>query len=146
MKFFAPLLAILAAGLIFAPGAQAQEEEEVQANLIVMRYFECDMGETGDAIAVLNGQWRSIMDDLEDEGMIQGYGILTHAWGDEWNLMDWFAVEDMHAFADAWSEALSRMNAADPEMESYATFVEACERHKDNIWQIVHAPEDEEEG
>ena len=145
MKVRSILLAFLAAGLFLAPDVAAQEEEaETRANLIVMRYFECELGETGDAVAVLNGQWRQIMDDLEEEGMIQGYGILTHGWGDEWNLMDWFAVENMHAFHTAWSEALSRMNAADPDGEGVAVFTEACDRHKDNMWQIVHPPEEEE--
>ena len=136
------LLAFLAAGLALVPEAWAQEEEEeVKANIVVMRYFQCEMGETGDAIDVLNGQWRSIMNDLEEEGMIQGYGILTHSWGDEWNLVDWFAAESMISFQEAWSEALRRMNEADPEMEGYAVFTEACDAHKDNIYQIVHPPE-----
>jgi hypothetical protein len=141
MKVLSLLLALFATGLAVAPDSYAQEEEETRANMIIMRYFQCDMGETADAVAVLNGTWRSIMDDLQEEGMIQGYGILTHGWGDEWNLMDWFAVENMHTWHLAWSEALSRMNAADPEGEGYATFVEACESHKDNMWQIVHPPE-----
>ena len=143
MKVLSVLLAFLAAGLFVAPDSFAQEEEEeTRANMIVMRYFQCDMGDVGDAVAVLNGTWRSIMNDLQEEGMIQGYGILTHGWGDEWNLMDWFAVESMHTWHLAWSEALQRMNAADPDGEGYATFVDACESHKDNMWQIVHPPEE----
>jgi hypothetical protein len=27
----------------------------------------------------------------------------------------------------------------------FAEFVKLCPRHKDNIWGIVHAPEDEDE-
>lgn len=146
MKLRSLLLAFLAVGLFMAPDAVAQEEEEeTQANLIVMRYFECDLGSTGPAVAVLNGAWRDIMDDLQEEGMIQGYGILTHGWGDEWNLMDWFAVENMHGFHTAWSEALQRLGAQEGTAEDFAKFTEVCKRHKDNMWQIVHPREDEGE-
>jgi hypothetical protein len=30
----------------------------------------------------------------------------------------------------------------DGDCEGYATFVDACESHKDNMWQIVHPPEE----
>ena len=147
MRLRSLLFAFLAVGLFMAPDAVAQEEEEeTQANLIVMRYFECGLGNTARAVELLNGEWRDVMDELEDEGMIQGFGILTHAWGDEWNVMDWFAVENMHGFHTAWSEAVSRMGARDPDGNIFSEFVEICPRHKDNIWGIVPEPEDDDEG
>jgi hypothetical protein len=135
--------------MVFAPEASAQEEETPRPDLVVVRYFECELGQAGNAAQILNGAWRDIMEDLRDEGMIQGYGILTHAWGDEWNLMDWFSVQDMHAFHEAWSEATRRISEYtaenDPDGEVGKKFTEACKRHKDNIWSIVHPPEEEEE-
>ena len=147
MKAWSSLLVLLALGFTLAPNAAAQEdeEEEVQANTLVMRYFECGLGNTARAVELLNGEWRDVMDELEEEGMIQGFGILTHGWGDEWNVMDWFAVENMHGFHTAWSEAVSRMGVRDPDGNMFSEFVKLCPRHKDNIWGIVHEPEDEDE-
>jgi hypothetical protein len=150
MRIRSLLLAFLAVAAIFAPEAPAQEEEEeTQPNLVVLRYFACDLGQTGAAVQILNGAWRDVMEDLKDEGMIQGYGILTHAWGDEWNLMDWFSVENMHAFHEAWSEATRRIGewaeANDPEGEGLAKFTKVCKSHKDNVYQIVHRQEKEAE-
>jgi hypothetical protein len=147
MKVWSSLLVLLALGFTLAPNAAAQEgeEEEVRANSLVMRYFECGLGNTSRAVELLNGQWRDVMDELEDEGMIQGFGILTHGWGDEWNVMDWIAVENAHAFHTAWSEAVSRMGVRDPDGNMFREFVKLCPRHKDNMWGIVHEPEDEDE-
>lgn len=146
MRIPSLLLALLATGLVAAPQALAQEEEPAVPNLVVFRYFECDLGGLGEAAQLLNGGWRSIMQDLQEEGMIMGYGILVHAWGDEWNLVDWIATEDMHGFHTAWSEAVSRANAAAGGQEERDRFVEICERHKDNMYGIVHPPSQEEPG
>ncbi len=144
MKAWSTLLAFLGLGLLMAPGAVAQEEEEnAEPGILVMRYFECGLGNTARAVEMLNGDWRDVMRELEDEGMIAGFGILTHGWGDEWNVMDWFAVEDMHAFHTAWAEAVSRMNTRDPEGQMFSEFSEICPRHKDNIWNVVQEPEDD---
>jgi hypothetical protein len=140
MKVQSLLLAFLAVGLLTAPAvvAQEEEEEEAQANVVVMRYFECDLGKTDQAIELLNGAWRDVVDQLQEEGLIQGYGILAHYWGDEWNLADWMAVENMHASHEAWSEAFTRYMALEGAEEDIAKFTEVCSRHKDNIYEIIH--------
>ena len=143
MRVRLSLLAFLALGLIVAPNALAQEQEETRPNIVVMRYYECALGNLARAAELLNGDWRDVMEELEEEGLIQGFGILTHAWGDEWNLVDWFAVENMHGFHTAWAEAVSRVGARDPDGGMYAEFVELCSRHKDNVYSIVHPPDDE---
>ena len=131
MKVWSPLLVFLSLGFILAPDVAAQEEDgdEVRPNTLVMRYFECGLGNTARAVELLNAEWRDVMDELEDEGMIQGYGILTHGWGDEWNVMDWFAVENTHGFHTAWSEAVSRMGVRDPDGNVFGEFVKLCPRH-----------------
>ena len=58
MKAWSSLLVLLALGFTLAPNAAAQEdeEEEVQANTLVMRYFECGLGNTARAVELLNGE------------------------------------------------------------------------------------------
>jgi hypothetical protein len=133
--------AILLTGFLLAPPLEAQEEEMAPPGITVVRYFECNMGGVGEAIGMLNGVGRTIAMELIEEGLLYDYGILTHAWGDEWNLIDYFVVENMPAFNRAWQEFLRRFVQVDPEGEMQARFTELCGRHKDNIYSIVQPPD-----
>jgi hypothetical protein len=133
--------AILLTGFLLAPPLEAQEEEMAPPGITVVRYFECNMGGVGEAIGMLNGDWRTAAMELIEEGLLYDYGILSHAWGDEWNLIDYFVVEDMPAFNRAWRELLRRAQRADPEGEMMTRFTEICTRHKDNIYSIVQPPD-----
>jgi hypothetical protein len=132
------LSATLVAFLVFAPPALAQDSP--QPGTVVVRYFECDLGATGEAIQFLNGNWRQVANELVEEGMLFDYGILTHAWGDEWNVVDYFVTESQPAFQEAWGELLRRLAPLDPDGEGVARFTEICRRHKDNIYGVVPPP------
>ena len=62
MRLRSALLSVLAAVLVLAPGAAAQEEPETRPNMLVMRYFACDLGDTGEALRIMNDVWRPIWD------------------------------------------------------------------------------------
>lgn len=152
MKARSLLAAVLGLGLLL-PGAlagqaeAAQEEEEgPQPGVVVIRYFQCDMGRTGEAIEMLNTTWREVVESVIEDGMLIDYGILTHNWGDEWNLMDYFVAENSIAFHEGWNEALSRIQERDPEGTGFETFTDICTRHKDNMWGVVSPPSEDEEG
>lgn len=146
MKAGSLLAAVLALGLLLPGALAAQEEEEgPQPGVVVVRYFQCDMGRTGEAIEVLNTTWREVVESVIEDGMLIDFGILTHNWGDEWNLMDYFVAESSIAFHEGWSEALSRIQERDPEGTGFETFTDICTRHKDNIWGVVQPPSDEAE-
>jgi len=127
--------AVFLTGVLCAtPGVAAQEPTP---GVTVVRYFECGLGDLGEAVELLNGWWRGFAQDLVEEGLLIDYGILTHSWGDEWNLVDYFVTTDLTAFQTAWRELLLRVQDDDPEGERFARFGELCPRHKDNIYSVV---------
>lgn len=127
------LAAILLAG--WPAGAAAQEAPV--PGLATMRYYQCGVGDLDEAVAILNGTWREVADELVSEGVLLGYGILTHAWGDEWNLVDYIVAADMEAFQAGWAELLRRYQARDRDGSDIDDLNELCPRHKDNIYSVV---------
>ncbi len=130
-------LGLIPLALAAASAAPALAQDEPQPGVAAVRYFECPLGDLGDAVRLLNGEWREIAMDLIDEGLLIDYGILTHSWGDEWNLVDYFVTTDIQAFHTAWGEMVTRQQARDPENELFESFSALCPRHKDNIYGVV---------
>lgn len=71
---------------------------------------------------------------LEEEGSVHDWGVLTHAWGDEYNYNFYVVTESHRAFLDAWSSLFKKMNEADPEW--YDKFAPLCVTHKDNMYTL----------
>jgi hypothetical protein len=129
------LAAAIVAGLVVSTPLAAQDEP--QPGAVSMRYFECGLGDLGDAVQLLNEEWRPVAQELVDEGVLIAYGILTHGWGDEWNLIDYYVATDTQAFHVAWAELVQRAQARDPNGDMFEEFAELCPRHKDNIYGVV---------
>jgi hypothetical protein len=129
----------LAAAIVALVGVSAPvvAQEGPQPGVVSVRYFECGLGELGDAVRLVNEEWRPIAQQLIDEGMLLDYGILTHSWGDEWNLLDYYVAETTQAFHTAWAELVRRVQAQDPDGNMFEEFAEYCPRHKDNIYSVV---------
>lgn len=128
---------VLLAGLASGAGAAGLSAQDATAGVTVVRYFECGLADLGEAVEMLNGSWRGYAEELIEEGLLVDYGILTHSWGDEWNLVDWFAATDQAAFQAAWRELLLRFQEDDSDGEQFTRFGELCPRHKDNIYSVV---------
>jgi hypothetical protein len=129
-------LAIAAAALV-GISTHALAQDGPQPGVVTVRYFECGLGDLGDAVRLVNGDWRPIAQELIDEGMLLDYGLLTHSWGDEWNLVDYYVTETSQAFQTAWAELVRRVQARDPDGNMFEEFAELCPRHKDNIYSVV---------
>jgi len=134
-RFIIP--SILLTGLACGAGAERLSAQEPVAGVTVFRYFECGLADLGEAVEILNGSWRGFAEELVEQGLLVDYGILTHSWGDEWNLVDWFAATDQEAFHAAWRELLLRVQEVDPDGTVFTRFGEFCPRHKDNIYSVV---------
>lgn len=130
------LIGLLVCAAVGSPAA-AQEAEPPTPGVSAVRSFECGLGNLDEAVALLNGEWREIARGLVDEGRLLDYGILTHAWGDEWNLLDYYVAEDIESFHAAFGELVTRLQRRDPEGELFDEFAELCPRHKDNIYSVV---------
>jgi hypothetical protein len=75
-----------------------------------------------------------ILTALQEEGMLQAWYHVQHAWGDEWNV-GYVTVADNHrAWLDFWDEYLRRIDAAIPDFWSQAGPL--CKRHKDNMYAV----------
>lgn len=131
LSFLVPLLLLAAVG----SEAAAQEQEGPQPGVIVVRYFQCPLNHQGEAVEMLNTGWRPIVQEMIEEGHFLDYGILTHAWGDEWNVMDYFVAESPAAFHEAINVAFQRAGERLPEPET--PFGELCPYHKDNTYAVV---------
>ena len=130
--------ALLVAALALSGGARvALAQEAPVPGLATMRYYQCGMADLDDAVDLLNGTWREVADELVAEGVLLGYGILTHAWGDEWNLVDYIVAADMEAFQAGWAELLRRYQARDRDGSDIDELNEMCPTHKDNIYSVV---------
>lgn len=139
------IAALLALVCLAAVSAPAAAQEEATATHVVMRYFKCSP--QGVAVRMFQ-QGRPVVDEMIEEGKFVGYGLLAHSWGDEWNVMDWFAVDGIDSFFDAFNELNQRMNAAaeaaeaEGEEDEFPPFNEVCTDHKDNIYAVVQPPEE----
>ena len=133
---------VLVSAVLAGPAVEAQEEAaDARPGVSVVRYFKCPMGQSEEAVRILNEEWRAYAERQIEEGRLLDYGILVHSWGDEWNVMDYFVAEDMEGWRAAWSAMLSAMSEADPEGEMYERFSELCTEHKDNIYTVVPPPD-----
>jgi hypothetical protein len=72
-----------------------------------------------------------IAQELVNEGKIFNYGMLTHSWGDEWNVVYYYVVENHQAFLSFWGEFVSRIQERHPNL--FSEFQARCSEHRDNI-------------
>ena len=133
----AGIRAVTTAVMAITLGAGSAAAQEVQPGVATMRYFACGLADLDDAVEILNGTWREVADELVEEGLLLGYGILTHAWGDEWNLVDYYTAADAPAFQAAWAELILRYQARDRDGSQFERFGQLCPRHKDNQYAVV---------
>ena len=89
-------------------------------------------------VAKVNAIWDStftpILNELMKEGKLLGWGLLMHAWGDEWNYNFYFVTENHRAFLDFWSEFFARVSKRFPGLMGKITPM--IIEHKDNMYSI----------
>ena len=116
------------------------EAQEATPTHVVMRYFKCNP--QGAAVAMFQ-EGRAVAQEMVEEGKFISYGILTHNWGDEWNVVDFFAIDGLDDYFANFAELLQRVNAAAQAEEGEddaPSFSEVCTEHKDNIYSVVPPP------
>jgi hypothetical protein len=128
---------VAVASLALLGSAAGSRAQEPQPGVVTMRFYECGLADLGAAVDIMNGDWRAIAVDLVEEGRLIEYGILTHSWGDEWNLVDYWVATDAAAFQRAFSEFVVRAQRQDPDGDAFAEFAALCPRHKDNQYSVV---------
>lgn len=96
-------------------------------NIVPMAEMQ-DVLNQGDSLAA------PILDELVNEGLLYGWGVLTHAWGDEYNYNIYYIAMDHAAFVKAFDEFVKRMGERHP--DSWRKVVQHLKTHKDNMYSI----------
>ena len=82
--------------------------------------------------------WNPVYDKLVDEGKLDEVGTLSHAWGDEWNVVGYYKAKDVASFEKAWSEGYEEFVEKTPQNVRNRIQVMIIE-HKDSIYQLKHS-------
>lgn len=142
LLLFLPIVALFVLGT----DATAQEEsDDATPGVVAVRYFQCPFHHQSEAVRRLNENFRPIVEEVIDEGGLLDYGIMTHSWGDRWNVVDYFVAEDLPGFHEAFAETFRRVAERFPDEED-PPFGELCPEHKDNIYFTVAPPSDDDGG
>lgn len=79
-----------------------------------------------------------ILEDLQEQGLIEGFNQWQHAVGSEYNIRFAVRTYDWASIDTFWSEYLSRLSEANPDADG--SMIQA---HRDEIWDIgeAHIPQ-----
>lgn len=129
---------VMVASCLFHTRAAAQQPpargQPAQPGVVVVSYNKCAL----DAPARLDSlnalAFYPVLDELVRDGRLMGWGVLTHAWGDEWNYVIYYTAASTVAFHGAWDELVRRVRQRRPNF--MADFTPACTEHKDNIYSV----------
>lgn len=130
-------VALVIAGGFAMPVANAQEQAGERPNVVAMSEWKCPIGNLGEALEITNTISRPIHQELVDEGMIVGWNVLTHLYGDEWNLIFVTLAKDLDSAIASGTEFNRRVGEMDLGDEG-GRFTELCPYHRDNIYSIQH--------
>lgn len=130
-------LFIIAISLVLfaSPASLAHAQDAPEMSTVVMNSWKCDYGAMEKMVQKAQELWIPAAQELQDEGKLAYAQVLTHAWGDEWNLIFYFRAADVAAFLEAWESWITKVNEAEP--GGAAWFFERCKEHKDGFYTSV---------
>lgn len=124
------LVIVLAATITIAQ----EKEKPAKPGTLVFSQNICPIENMPKLEAALDSIFAPILDKFIDEGKLFGWGVLTHAWGDEWNWNYYYIVENHRAFLDFFDEYVKRVQEQHPGLMNEIRPL--ITRHKDNIYSI----------
>ena len=125
-------LLALGVALVLAAPAAAVAQGGPLPGAIVLSFNKCDLARVGDIIQMTDSAIVPIAQEMVNEGKLFNYGLMTHDWGDEWNVVYYYVVEDHRAFLNFWDDFVSRIVQRHPTL--FGEFLARCSEHKDNIY------------
>lgn len=141
MRKLSAFLALLV-GLAVPSALLAQDADA--PSVLRLSFYQCDLTEIGPVVEAIEAQQMPIWNDLVEEGMIDSYGHLIHAWADEWNFGIYTVGESVTAIIDAQTEFGERMQGVEPDPATNLNAV--CPAHRDNFYFMGPSTGDDEEG
>ena len=101
---------------------------------MMLNQQQCPENNMGAIMDIVESVLAPSLSELEEEGSIDDWGVLTHAWGDEYNFNFYMVTQNERAFLDAWDSLITKSNEADPEW--YDKLTPLCVAHKDNMYTL----------
>lgn len=135
-----PIFALSLAGMLLFPSAGAAQQPAagaqpaVQPGVVVVSYNKCSMRAPAQLDSLNALAFFPALDELVNERRLLGWGVLGHAWGDEWNYVIYYTAENVAAFHSAFNEAVRRVAQRRPDV--WDMFGSLCTEHKDNIYSV----------
>lgn len=124
--FNASLLAVLICAL--PATALGQDNPTVGVS-----YWKCDWANLQEIQQTADSIVTPIYQEMVDEGTIMNWGMLTHQWGDSWNIVMYTTAADTPAYLNATQEANQRIQERHPDLTPLTDY---CTEHKDNIYTL----------
>lgn len=110
----------------------AQDNAEPE-QIVVISQNMVPLSQMGRYVELMKQYWAPAFDKLVDEDKLDSWGLLTHAWGDEWNVVVHYSAKDFATFESAWEEGIADFVANTPE-EINAEAINLIQAHKDGIY------------
>ena len=102
---------------------------------VVFSQNKCKMNKLSDLQKMMEENGAVILNDLVEQEKLIDWGVLTHAWGDEYNWNVYYVAESHAKFLEAWDEFIKRVGENDPEFGD--KLWEICWEHKDSIYTQI---------
>tara|TARA_B100001939_G_scaffold317874_1_gene304866 strand:+ start:189 stop:584 length:396 start_codon:yes stop_codon:yes gene_type:complete len=110
---------------------------KAQQGFVMLNQNKIEFANQGKAYKLFDDYLNPVWNELVDEGMIVSYSMMTHLWGDEWNLNYMIVAESHEAFLKAWSEGFRRIRSTMPQ-EKWDELMSYTLEHKDNLYSLRH--------
>lgn len=124
-------LALVGAGLLAGP-VQAQEEPDDGEDFVVLSENQVPSEKMDKLTGMADTTASVVLDQLVEEGLLKDWGVLRHAWGNQWNYNIYYVTESHAAFVKFWDEFTSRMQEQHPAAGQKITSM--FEAHRDNMY------------
>lgn len=130
-----PLGVVLALTAALAAPATAQEEAQEPMGAVVSLQM-CSPAALDDLNESVREYWAPVLDRAVSEGVLTGWGVLNHLWGDEWNWVVYYTGPDPSGLTRVVEGLLGEIIGGMPgdPMEDYSS---KCSAHKDNVYVIA---------
>lgn len=125
----------IALGLLFCAGlSYAQSAEAPEPVFMAVNFNKVKMTEMSALRKMWFEQAVPILKELKGEGKLLDYGLMQHAWGDEWNYNFYFVTQSHESYLGFFDEYIGRMQERHP--ASMGEYLSKILEHKDNMYSL----------
>ncbi len=125
------LLLIITSGFVIAQDSD-EAKKKFKPTVVIMQNM-IPFAKMSRYMEITNEYWAPGFDKLVDEGKLIKWSYMTHAWGDEWNIVVRYVAKDVATFEKTWGEAYKSFTESAPE-EVSDQMIGMISAHKDGIY------------